>query len=72
MILTTIKRKINMAAAYKEITQAELARSIGMSPSNFNGKAKRGTFTVDELNAIAGTLGASYEFGFKFPDGTSI
>ena len=68
----TIEKKINMAIAFKGISQAALARDIGMTPSNFNQKVKRGTFTLDELNKIAGALGASYEFGFAFPDGTKV
>ena len=68
----TIEKKINMATAYKGISQAELARQIGMSPSNFNQKIKRETFTLDELEKIASALGAIYRFGFVFPDGTEI
>lgn len=68
----TMEQKINMATAYKKISQAELARSIGMTPSNFNQKIKRETFTVDELESIAKVLGAKYQFGFEFPDGTKI
>ena len=68
----TIEKKINMAVAFKGISQAELARNINMTPSNFNQKVKRGTFTLDELNKIANALGASYEFGFVFSDGTKV
>lgn len=68
----TISQKIYMAIAYKGISQAELARAIGMTPSNFNQKYKRETFTLEELNRIAQALGGEYFFGFRFPDGTSI
>lgn len=68
----TMEQKINMATAYKKISQAELARLIGMTPSNFNQKIKRETFTVEELENIAKSLGAAYSFGFEFPDGTKI
>lgn len=67
-----MERKINMALAYKGISQAALARLIDMSPSNFNQKLKRETFTVEELEQIAAALGATYSFAFKFPDGTTI
>jgi len=70
--MMTAEQKINMAAAYKMISQAELARSIGMTPSNFNQKIKRGTFSLEELSAIATALGAVYYFGFEFPDGTKV
>jgi len=68
----TIEQKIKMVAAYKGTSQAEIARSIGMTPSNFNQKVKRGTFTKDELEQIAAALGAVYHAFFEFPDGTKI
>lgn len=68
----TVEQKINMALAYKGISQASLAREIGMTPSNFNQKIKRDTFSTDEMGRIAQALGAQYHFGFEFPDGTKI
>ena len=68
----TFEQKINMAAAYKGISQAELARRVGVSPQSFNKKAKRGTFTPEEMEQIAEVLGAVYRFGFVFPDGKEI
>jgi len=61
-----------MALGYKGRSQAVLARAIGMSPSNFNQKLKRETFTNSELERIAVALGATYKYGFEFPDGTKI
>jgi transcriptional regulator with XRE-family HTH domain len=66
------EQQINMAAAYKGISQAALARAIGMTPSNFNQKIKRDTFTKEELQQIAAALGAAYHSYFEFPDGTRI
>ena len=68
----TMEQKINMAASYKGLSQAALARAIGMTPSNFNQKIKRDTFSTEELKAIAGALGAVYVSVFEFPDGTKI
>ena len=68
----TMEQKINMATSYKGMSQAALARAIGMTPSNFNQKIKRDTFSTEELNAIAGVLGAVYISAFEFPDGTKI
>lgn len=67
-----MEKKINMAIAYKGISQAELARLIDMTPSNFNQKIKRETFTVDELERMAKAIDAVYSFGFEFSDGTKI
>jgi transcriptional regulator with XRE-family HTH domain len=61
-----------MAAAYKGMSQAAIARAIGMTPSNFNQKIKRDTFTREELEKIAASLGAVYNSFFSFPDGTKI
>jgi len=68
----TMEKKINMATAYKGISQASLARAIGMTPSNFNQKIKRDTFSANELEDIATALGATYIAVFEFPDGTTI
>lgn len=68
----TMEQKISMAIAYKGISQAALAREMGTTPSNFNQKLKRGTFSVEELEKMAAALGAKYFFGFEFEDGTKV
>ncbi len=68
----TMEQKINMALAYKGMSQAALARAMQTTPSNFNQKLKRGTFSVEELKQIGELLGGKYTFGFEFPDGTVI
>ncbi len=67
-----IEQKINMAIAYKGISQAELARKVNITPANFNKRLKVGKFSQEELERIAEALGGSYVFGFEFPDGTKI
>lgn len=67
-----MEQKINMAIAYKGISQAALARLINMTPSNFNQKIKRQTFSQEEMEQIAAALGAVYISAFEFPDGTRI
>ena len=68
----TMEQKISMALAYKGMSQASLARAMETTPSNFNQKLKRGTFTVEELEKMAKCLDAKYFFGFEFDDGTKI
>ena len=68
----TMEQKIKMALAYKGLSQAALARAIGMTPSNFNQKIKRDTFSKNELERMADALGAVYTASFDFPDGTKI
>lgn len=69
----SMEQKIKTAAAYKGMSQAKIAESIGMTASNFNQKLKRATFTEEELEAIAKALDAEYHpFFFKFPSGMEI
>lgn len=68
----TIEQKIKMALAYRDISQADLARSIGTSPQNFNLRMKRNTFTKEDLEQIAQALGCTWRAEFVFDDGTII
>ncbi len=67
-----ITSKIRAACGAYRISEAELARRIGTSPSAFNQRMKTGKFTSAELEAIAKALGAEYVCFFRFPDGTEI
>ena len=68
----TIAQKLNMALSYKGISQAELARRIGTTPSNLNQKVKRNTLTKEELEQIAEVLGGTWRAEFVFDDGMVI
>lgn len=68
----TIEQKINMALAYRGMSQAELARKIGTTPSNLNKKVKRDTLTKEEMEQIARALGGSWRAEFIFENGTII
>ena len=70
--MTTIEQQINMALAYLGISQAELARRIGTTPSNLNQKIKRNTLTKEEMVQLADALGCSWRAEFVFPDGKTI
>ena len=64
----TTEQKINMALAYKGISQAELARRIGTTPSNLNKKVKRNTLTKEEMEQIAKSLGGCWRAEFVFDE----
>ncbi|MBR2131397.1 MAG: helix-turn-helix transcriptional regulator [Oscillospiraceae bacterium] len=68
----TVEQKIKMALSYSGISQAELARKIGMTPSNLNQKVKRNTLTKEEMETIAAVLGGTWRAEFVFEDGTVI
>jgi len=50
------------------ISEAELARRVGVSPQNFNNKMKRDNFTETDLREIADALGLRLEISFVDPE----
>ena len=50
----------------------ELARRIGTTPQNFNGKMKRESFTIAELEDIAGAVNSSFERKFVLKNGEKV
>ena len=68
----TIEQKIKMVIARCGISQSELARRMGQTPSNLNQKIKRGTLTQDEMTMIAAIVGGVWVAEFRFEDGTVI
>ena len=68
----TVEQKLNMALARAGISQSELARRLGTTPSNLNQKVKRNTLTNEELSKIAEILGGKWRYEFMFDDGTVI
>jgi transcriptional regulator with XRE-family HTH domain len=49
------------------ISEAELARRVGVTPQNFNHKMKRDNFTETDLREIAEALGLRLEISFIDP-----
>ena len=68
----TNAQKIRMALAYKNMSEAELARRIGTSPSAFNQRMKTDKFSIDELEKIAKNLDAKYESHFILDNGEKV
>ena len=64
--------KIRLAFTLKGISISELARRIDTTPQNLSQRLKVGRFSVEELEKIAEALGAQFELGFIFPDGSRI
>ena len=50
------------------ISEAELARRIGVSPQNLNNKMKRDNFTERDLQEIAAALDCSFSVTFTLND----
>ena len=50
------------------ISEAELARRLKISPQNLNNKMKRDNFTESDLREIAAALDCEFEAGFRMKD----
>ena len=68
--ITTIQEQIKTAAIHGDVTLAEIAKKVGMSPQSFSNRMKTGKFTRNELDEIGKALGAEYISCFRFPDGS--
>ena len=68
----TISQTIKMACTYAGISESELARRIETTPQNLHQRLKVEKFTSQELERIAGALGAEFILSFRFQDGTEI
>ena len=50
------------------LSEAELARKMGISPQNLNNKMKRDNFTENDLAEIAKALDCSFSINFTMND----
>ena len=67
----TISEQIKVLCVRSDISVAELARRIGTTPQNF-GKMKRESFTIAELEDIAGAVNSSFERKFVLKNGEKV
>jgi hypothetical protein len=51
---------------------AELARRLGVSPQSLNGKMKRESFTIDDLEKIASATDTVFTRTFVLKNGDTI
>lgn len=68
----TMGEKIRILIKRKNITNAELAKRIVQSPTNFANKMKRDNFSEKELRQIAEVLDCEFECYFVGKDGNRI
>jgi lambda repressor-like predicted transcriptional regulator len=64
--------QIKVLCVRSNISMAELARRIGLSPQSFSAKMKRESFTIAELDVIADAVGASFVRKFVLYNGDEI
>ena len=70
--IMTISEQIKVLCVRSNISMAELARRLGVSPQSFSAKLKRESFTVADLDAIADAVGAKFERKFVLYNGDEI
>lgn len=68
----TVSEQIKVLCVRCGVSEAELARRLGKSPQSLNSKMKRETFTVRDLDQIAGVLGVSFERHFVLENGEEV
>ena len=68
----SISEQIKVLCVRSNISLAELARRIGISPQSLSGKMKRESFTIAELNIIAEAVGANFVRKFVLCNGEQI
>ena len=66
------KKMIDTAAKYKGVSQADVARALGFTPSGFNQRLQNDSLKKADMARIADFLGCTYSDGFEFPDGRKI
>ena len=68
----TARQVVEMALAYKGMSNADLARALGWSPQLMNKRLNTGKFSVEEWELIGNAIGAKAKIVFRFEDGTEI
>jgi transcriptional regulator with XRE-family HTH domain len=67
-----IADQIRVLCVRTNISMAELARRIGISPQSLSAKMKRESFTIADLETIAEAVGAEFERKFVLHNGEKI
>ena len=67
-----ISDQIKVLCTRAGISNAELARRIGVSPQSFSAKLKRESFTIQELEVIADAVGVTFTRKFILENGEEI
>lgn len=68
----SISEQIRILCVRTNISMAELARRIGLSPQSFSARMKRESFTISELDVIADAVGATFSRKFILYNGEEV
>lgn len=67
-----ISEQIRVLCVRCNISNAELARRLNVSPQAFSGKMKRESFTISDLEEIAEAVGVEFRHDFILKNGDII
>lgn len=67
-----IAEQIKVLCVRCNISNAELARRLNVSPQAFSGKMKRESFTISDLEEIAEAVGVKFRHDFILDNGDVI
>ncbi len=68
----SIEQNIKILCVKNEMSLAQLAKRLDMTPQAFSQKLKRGTFSLDDLKTIAMVSNCQFECAFVFANGDKI
>ena len=68
----TLSEQIKILCIRSDISVAELARRLGTTPQNLNGKMKRESFTVVDMERIAQVTGTTFKREFVLKNGETV
>lgn len=67
-----LEEAIKIVCVKNELTIAEIARRLGVSPQAFGQKLKRGKLSVTDIDSIASVCGCQFECNFILAGGERI
>ena len=67
-----IEQMIYTSVTFRNTNVGEVARAVGMSPSNLYRKIKHNTLKPLDLARIGKALGGEFVYYFSFPNGSKI
>lgn len=68
----TISEQIKILCVRNNISVSELARRLGTTPQNFNGKLRRESLSVLEMERIAEVTGSRFKREFILKNGDKV